>query len=86
MPGLSDGFARMLRYPERAGATKLAQAQALLDTVRADAPSGLQETCQNLLRARLGVELVVVLAQPGEIKDLTGIESRQKPLRLIDRR
>jgi phenylacetate-CoA ligase len=54
--------------------------------MRADAPSGLQETCQNLLRARLGVELVVVLAQPGEIKDLTGIESRQKPLRLIDRR
>jgi hypothetical protein len=28
----------------------------------------------------------VVLAQPGEIKDLTGIESRQKPLRLVDRR
>jgi phenylacetate-CoA ligase len=46
----------------------------------------LQETCQNLLRARLGVELAVVLAQPGEIKDLTGIESRQKPMRLIDRR
>ena len=37
LPGLSDGFARMLRYPERAGAAKLAQAQALLDTVRADA-------------------------------------------------
>jgi aspartyl-tRNA(Asn)/glutamyl-tRNA(Gln) amidotransferase subunit A len=37
LPGLSEGFARMLRYPERAGAAKLAQAQALLDTVRADA-------------------------------------------------
>ena len=37
LTGLSDGFARMLRYPERAGAAKLAQAQALLDTVRADA-------------------------------------------------
>jgi len=37
LPGLSDGFARMLRYPERAGAAKLAQAQALLDKVRADA-------------------------------------------------
>ena len=54
--------------------------------MRAGAPAGLQETCQNLLRARLGVELAVVLAQPGEIKDLTGIESRQKPLRLVDRR
>ena len=28
LTGLSDGFARMLRYPERAGAAKLAQAQA----------------------------------------------------------
>jgi aspartyl-tRNA(Asn)/glutamyl-tRNA(Gln) amidotransferase subunit A len=37
LPGLSEGFARMLRYPERAGAAKLAQAQTLLDTVRADA-------------------------------------------------
>ncbi len=37
LPGLSEGFARMLRYPARAGADKLAQAQALLDTVRADA-------------------------------------------------
>jgi phenylacetate-CoA ligase len=54
--------------------------------MREPATVGLQETCQNLLRARLGVEMAVVLAQPGEIKDLTGIESRQKPLRLIDRR
>jgi aspartyl-tRNA(Asn)/glutamyl-tRNA(Gln) amidotransferase subunit A len=37
LTGLSDGFARMLRYPERAGVAKLAQAQATLDTVRADA-------------------------------------------------
>ena len=37
LTGLSDGFARMLRYPERAGADKLAQAQATLDAVRADA-------------------------------------------------
>jgi aspartyl-tRNA(Asn)/glutamyl-tRNA(Gln) amidotransferase subunit A len=37
LTGLSEGFARMLRYPERAGAAKLAQAQTLLDTVRADA-------------------------------------------------
>ena len=37
LPGLSEGFARMLRYPERAGAAKMDQAQTLLDTVRADA-------------------------------------------------
>jgi aspartyl-tRNA(Asn)/glutamyl-tRNA(Gln) amidotransferase subunit A len=37
LPGLSEGFARMLRYPERAGAAKMDQAQTLLNTVRADA-------------------------------------------------
>ena len=37
LPGLSEGFARMLHYPERAGAAKLTQAQATLEAVRADA-------------------------------------------------
>ena len=37
LPGLSEGFVRTLRYPARAGADKLAQAQALLELLRADA-------------------------------------------------
>jgi phenylacetate-CoA ligase len=39
-----------------------------------------------LLRARLGVEVRVVLQAPGSLAELTGIETRQKPIRLIDRR
>jgi phenylacetate-CoA ligase len=39
-----------------------------------------------LLRARLGVEIGVILAPPGTLAPLTQIEVRQKPIRLIDRR
>ncbi len=38
------------------------------------------------LRARLGVEVAVEIAVPGALAPLTGIESRQKPIRLIDAR
>ncbi|MNO00382.1 hypothetical protein D3C81_2202580 [compost metagenome] len=39
-----------------------------------------------LLRQRLGVEMSIVLAAPGALAALTGIEVRQKPVRLIDKR
>jgi len=39
-----------------------------------------------LLRQRLGVDMQVVLVAPGTLAPLTGIETRQKPVRLIDRR
>ncbi|MGV8959819.1 MAG: phenylacetate--CoA ligase family protein [Stenotrophomonas sp.] len=39
-----------------------------------------------LLKQRLGVEMSVVLAAPGALAVLTGIEVRQKPVRLIDKR
>ena len=39
-----------------------------------------------LLRQRLGVEMSVVLAEPGSLAPLTGIEVRQKPVRLVDKR
>lgn len=48
-----------------------------------DAPVTAYEA---LLRARLGVEIAVRLAAPGELAALTQIEVRQKPIRLIDRR
>jgi phenylacetate-CoA ligase len=38
------------------------------------------------LRRRLGVEVAVDLVGPGETADLTEIERRQKPIRLIDER
>jgi phenylacetate-CoA ligase len=39
-----------------------------------------------LLRAKLGVEVGVELVAPGALAALTGIESRQKPVRLQDLR
>jgi phenylacetate-CoA ligase len=44
------------------------------------------ESWQSLLRSRLGVDLLVRLVAPGALADRTGVESRQKPIRLIDRR
>jgi phenylacetate-CoA ligase len=38
---------------------------------------------ERLLKERLGVEIRVELASPGELSQLTQIERRQKPIRLI---
>ncbi len=50
---------------------------------RLNAPVGVYEA---LLRTRLGVEVAVCLAAPGTLAGLTQIETRQKPIRLIDNR
>ena len=41
---------------------------------------------RELLRRRLGVDVQVELVAPGSLAALTGIETRQKPIRLIDKR
>lgn len=41
---------------------------------------------RELLRRRLGVDVRVELVAPSSLAPLTGIESRQKPVRLIDKR
>ena len=46
----------------------------------------LAKDIANALRRRLGVELAVELVAPGATAPLTGIEVRQKPVRLIDTR
>ena len=46
----------------------------------------LAETCAAQLRATLGVDMSVELHPVGQLAPLTGIESRQKPIRLIDNR
>jgi phenylacetate-CoA ligase len=50
------------------------------------APLALVAAFAGLLRARLGVDVEVALEDPGALAPLTGIETRQKPVRLIDRR
>ncbi|MEM8662650.1 MAG: phenylacetate--CoA ligase family protein [Pseudomonadota bacterium] len=47
---------------------------------------GLSRTLEGLLRARLGVDIGVDLTAPDSLRELTGIETRQKPIRLIDHR
>ena len=56
--------------------------------VRAD-PSTHAEliaSCKELFKRRLGVEMLIELVPPGSLAPLTEIESRQKPIRLIDNR
>jgi phenylacetate-CoA ligase len=46
----------------------------------------LAQQVQLLLRAKLGVDVAAERKTPGALAVLTGIESRQKPIRLIDQR
>jgi phenylacetate-CoA ligase len=50
------------------------------------APDASVTPMEALLRTRLGVDIGVRLARPGELALLTQIEVRQKPIRLIDHR
>jgi phenylacetate-CoA ligase len=54
--------------------------------VRGEPSEALRESFEALLRARVGVEIKVVLERPGALAEVTGIESRQKPIRLVDKR
>jgi phenylacetate-CoA ligase len=51
-----------------------------------EAGDALRERLESTLRARLGVEIAVVLEAPGALAPLTQVESRQKPIRLLDER
>ena len=48
-----------------------------------DHPDGLAETMAAILKERIGVQIEVRLAAPGETAAMTGLETRQKPRRLI---
>ncbi len=51
-----------------------------------DQDADLPEIYREILRRKAGVAVNVTLTEPGALAELTGIESRQKPLRLIDKR
>ena len=46
----------------------------------------LRRVFQTLLKTRIGVEMNVELHQPGALADLTEVDKRQKPKRLLDER
>ena len=53
---------------------------------RGAADDALRQRLELALRTRLGVEITVVLESPGALAALTQVESRQKPIRLLDER
>jgi phenylacetate-CoA ligase len=50
------------------------------------AAEGLEAAYRELLRRKLGIEVGIELAAPRSLAPLTGIDSRQKPIRLVDMR
>jgi phenylacetate-CoA ligase len=54
--------------------------------VRGDRAEGLRARLEATLKSRLGVEIAVTLEAPGALAALTQVESRQKPIRLLDER
>jgi phenylacetate-CoA ligase len=60
----------------------------VLVEVRAPATErpALAASCRELLRRKIGVDILVELVDPGATAPLTEIERRQKPIRLIDKR
>ena len=50
------------------------------------ADAGLVSAFEELLKQRFGVQMRVTLDNAGTLAPLTGIETRQKPIRLIDKR
>ena len=51
-----------------------------------DSSANLGDTFRHILREKIGVAVDVMLTDPGILASQTGIESRQKPIRLIDER
>jgi phenylacetate-CoA ligase len=71
----------------RDAATGRDQMTVIIETRGAAAgTAGLAEEFAALLSRRIGVEMSVELVAPGATAALTQVESRQKPLRLIDER
>ena len=55
-------------------------------TAGADAHAHLLPIYQELLKTKLGITVKVEFAAPGALRDVTGIETRQKPIRLLETR
>ena len=51
-----------------------------------ESSSALAQQAREMLRAKLGVEVEIEQLSPGALAARTGIETRQKPIRLIDER
>ena len=70
--------------------TRAGTRDELTVAIETDAPTadraGLADEYRNTFRQRVGVELQVELVTPGALSSETGIETRQKPVRLVNER
>ena len=73
---------RLVRRQEREELIVMAETRASV----IDDPLALGRRVSEVLRRRLGVAVIVELAAPGGTTRLSEVDSRQKPIRLIDER
>ncbi len=69
----------------RRDATGRDDLEVLVEVADGDA-GGVAERIATLLRQRLGLKMTVTAHAPGALKALTQVETRQKPIRLLDER
>jgi phenylacetate-CoA ligase len=69
----------------RRDAHGLDQLTIIVEVAAGDA-AALEPVYRELLKQKLGIDVAVEFVQPGQLAALTGIESRQKPIRLLDER
>lgn len=79
-----DGFAGEYVCRARRDAQGREELVVIVEADRRD--DGLALAFADLLKRRIGIEAIVELAAPGATAPLTGVENRQKPIRLIDER
>ena len=80
--GTPDRLPRLMRDLARSGADASLGPKELTVLVEAQGDD-LGPAMQDLLKARLGVQIGVRIVAPGATAPLTQIEARQKPIRLI---
>ena len=78
-------YCRVERSGERETMTFVVEAEAAI-LASADTAAALARRVRERLRERVGVDIAVELAAPGATAGHTGIERRQKPIRLLDLR
>jgi phenylacetate-CoA ligase len=81
--GRADFTGEYICEVERVGSR---EEMTVIAEVRGEQSDAVREEYEQLLRTRLGVAVNVALTNPGELAPRTGIETRQKAVRLIDKR
>ena len=85
LQALPEATGEFICRVDRVGARDEMTVLVEVRAAEADRP-GLAETCRELLRRKVGVEIQVELVDAGATAALTEMHRRQKPVRLVDNR